>query len=124
MGMRHSLMVPRVGTAMGHQESGAREDEITTFLSPGWPENVTLFTGWSWGESHGQRDRTSKVSNRLRHKLVELWLMEALPTRRPHLPQQPEQIERLRTHLRRMANEARDRGGPRRDLGNGHPDVR
>ena len=33
--------------------------------------------------------------------------MEALPTRRPHLPQQPEQIERLRVHLRRMANEAR-----------------
>ena len=32
--------------------------------------------------------------------------MEALPTRRPHLPQQPEQIERLRTHLRRMASEA------------------
>ena len=47
------------------------------------------------------------LSNRLR----ELWLMEALPTRRPHLPQQPEQIERLRTHLRRMANEAqRDEG--------------
>ena len=43
------------------------------------------------------------LSNRLR----ELWLMEALPTRRPHLPQQPEQIERLRVHLRRMANEAR-----------------
>ena len=29
------------------------------------------------------------LSNRLR----ELWLMEALPTRRPHLPQQPKQIE-------------------------------
>ena len=42
------------------------------------------------------------LSNRLR----EFWLLEALPTRRPHLPQQPEQIERLRTHLRRMANEA------------------
>ena len=34
------------------------------------------------------------LSNRLR----ELWLMEALPTRRPHLHQQPEQIERLRVH--------------------------
>ena len=34
--------------------------------------------------------------------------MEALPTRRPHLPQQPEQIERVRTHLRRMAKEARE----------------
>ena len=33
--------------------------------------------------------------------------MEALPTRRPHLPQQPEQIVRLRTHLCGMANEAR-----------------
>ena len=43
------------------------------------------------------------LSNRLR----ELWLMEALPTRRPHLPQQPELIEWLRVHLRRMANEAR-----------------
>ena len=43
------------------------------------------------------------LSNRLR----ELWLMEFLPTRRPYLPRQPEQIERLRTHLRRMANEAR-----------------
>ena len=43
------------------------------------------------------------LSNRLR----ELWLMEALPTRRPHLAQQPEQMERLCTHLRRMANEAR-----------------
>ena len=42
------------------------------------------------------------LSNRLR----ELWWMEALPTRRPHLPQ-PKQIERLRVHLRRMANEAR-----------------
>ena len=42
------------------------------------------------------------LSNRLR----ELWLMEALPTRRPHLPQQPEQIERLRGQLLRMANEA------------------
>ena len=42
------------------------------------------------------------LSNRLR----ELWLMEALPTRRPHLPQQPEQIERLRGQLFRMANEA------------------
>ena len=30
--------------------------------------------------------------------------MEALPTRRPLLPQQLEQIERLRTHLRRMAH--------------------
>ena len=52
------------------------------------------------------------LSNRLR----ELWLMEALPTRRPYLPQQPEQIVRLRMHLRRMANEAR--------AGNGHPGVR
>ena len=42
----------------------------------------------------------------LSNSLRELWLMEALPTRRPHLPQQPEQIERLRTHLRRTANEA------------------
>ena len=42
------------------------------------------------------------LSNRLR----ELWLMEALPTRRPHLPQQPGQIERLRGQLLRMANEA------------------
>ena len=33
--------------------------------------------------------------------------MEALSTRRPHLLQQLEQIETLRTHLRRMANEAR-----------------
>ena len=33
------------------------------------------------------------LSNRLQYLL----LMEALPTRRPHLPQQPEQIERLRT---------------------------
>ena len=32
--------------------------------------------------------------------------MEALPTRRPHLPQHPEQIERLRAHLRRMTNKA------------------
>ena len=47
------------------------------------------------------------LSNRLR----ELWLMEALPTRRPHLPQQPEQIERLRTHLRRMASEAQTEEG-------------
>ena len=38
--------------------------------------------------------------------LRKLWLVEALPTRRPHLPQQPEQVERLRTNLRRMANEA------------------
>ena len=45
---------------------------------------------------------TSRLSNRLR----ELWLMEVLPTRRPQLPQQPEQTERLRAHLRRMANEA------------------
>ena len=43
------------------------------------------------------------LSNRLR----ELWLLEALPTRRPHLPQQPEQIERLRVRLRGMADEAR-----------------
>ena len=43
----------------------------------------------------------------LNNRLRELWLMEALPTRRPHLPQQPEQIERLRVHLRRMVNEAR-----------------
>ena len=42
------------------------------------------------------------LSNRSR----ELWFMEALPTSRPHLPQQPEQIERLRAHLRRMAKEA------------------
>ena len=47
------------------------------------------------------------LSNRLR----ELSLMEAIPTRRPHLPQQPEQIERLRTHLRRMAKEARTNEG-------------
>ena len=33
--------------------------------------------------------------------------MESLPTRRPHLPLQPEKIERLRTQLRRVANEAR-----------------
>ena len=32
--------------------------------------------------------------------------MEALPTRQPHLPQQPEQIERLRGQLLGMANEA------------------
>ena len=42
------------------------------------------------------------LSNRLR----ELWLVETLPTRRPHLPHQPEQIERLRGQLLRMANEA------------------
>ena len=47
------------------------------------------------------------LSNRLR----ELWLVGALPTRRPHLPQQPEQIERLRTHLRRMATEAQTEEG-------------
>ena len=39
----------------------------------------------------------------LSNRMWELWLMEALPTRLPPLPQ----IERLRTHLRRMANEAR-----------------
>ena len=36
----------------------------------------------------------------------ELWLMEALRTRRPHLPQQPEQIERFR-----MATEAQTSDG-------------
>ena len=46
--------------------------------------------------------RDTRLSNRLR----DLWLMEALPTRRPHLPQQPEEIERLRGQLLRMANEA------------------
>ena len=39
------------------------------------------------------------------------------------LPQQSEQIERLRTHLRRMAMEAQTDKGVRGDLGNGHPDV-
>ena len=47
------------------------------------------------------------LSNRLR----ELWLMEALPTRRPHLPPNLEQIERLRTHLGRMATEAQTSDG-------------
>ena len=47
------------------------------------------------------------LSNRLR----ELWLMEVLPTRRPHLPQQLKQIERLRTHLRRMTSEAQTEEG-------------
>ena len=40
------------------------------------------------------------------NRLRELWLMEALPTRRPHLPQQPEQIWRLRRHLTLMAVQA------------------
>ena len=71
--------------------------------------------------SHGQRGRTpmgdqesvtcevsQQAQNGQGHKMVECveQQMEALPTRRTHLPQQREQIERLRTHLRRMANEA------------------
>ena len=40
------------------------------------------------------------------NRLRELWLMEALPTRRPHLPQQPEQIQRLRRQLTLMAVQA------------------
>ena len=32
------------------------------------------------------------------NRLRELWLMEALPTRRPHLPQQPEQIRHANGH--------------------------
>ena len=56
----------------------------------------------------------------LSNRLLELWLMEALPARRPHLPQRPEQIERLRVHLRRMAAEAMEC----RDLGNGPANMR
>ena len=71
-------------------------------------------TGPEWPRT---RDGGGFLSNRLR----ELWLLEDLPTRRSHLPQQPEQIERLRAQLRRMAKEAQTDDG---DLGNGHPDVR
>ena len=37
---------------------------------------------------------------------AEQQIARAVVDGRPHLPQQPEQIERVRTHLRRMAKEA------------------
>ena len=64
---------------MGHQESCAHK--IVQSAQDGQGYEMVEDTRW-W----------RVLSNRLR----ELWLMEALPTRRPHLPQQPEQIERLR----------------------------
>ena len=65
------------------------------------------------GKSHNRprMARNTRWWRMLSNRLRELSLMEAIPTRRPHLPQQPEQIERLRTHLRRMAKEARTNEG-------------
>ena len=84
--------------ALRHMGRGAAKRWVTRKLAPQKTHNrprLARDTRW-W----------RVLSNRLR----ELLLMEPLLSRRPHLPQQLEQIERLRVHLHIMATEAQAAG--------------
>ena len=78
--------------ALAHMGRGAAPRWVIRIVAP--------------AKSHNRMARDTRWWRVLSNRLRELWLMEALPTRRPHPPQQLEQIERLRTQLRRMATEA------------------
>ena len=57
------------------------------------------------GAQHARAAQDTGWWRVLCNRLRELWLIEALPTKRAHLPQQPEQVRRLRVHLCRMATQ-------------------